>query len=330
MAALWGLIYCFGSLGLPKTEQGRQRWNYFVAGLIALDLVAGQWSLIPTIEPSLFSPPAPGIVLNADQRVYLSYQDEYNLKFQRFFRIDDFNPVENWGNLWKVLLPNINLLAKTDYVNNFDPLLPGRYANFINYLDQLKPEDRTEFLKLINVGFTESIDPTIQAGVRFEPVAGQGRFQWDNCVLFVKDEEESWSVTKEQISNLGKGVIIIEGAGTNSAAPCSQGGKINIQVTKTTPQSVSISIDTEKRGWLLMADTWYPGWIATVDGIPVNIYRADYLLGGIPVESGQHKVEIQYRPVSIIIGLWVSGIGWVITIIFILINVIRNSFRNKL
>jgi hypothetical protein len=330
MAALWGLIYCLISLGLPKTELGRQRWNYFIIGLIALDLVAGQWSLIRTIEASLFSPTALGIVLNTDQRVYLSYQDEYNLKFQRFFRIDDFNPVENWGNLWNVLLPNSNLLAKTAYVNNFDPLMPGRYAYFINYLDQLKPGDRTEFLKLINVGYAESIDPTLQAGVRFEPVAGQGRFQWDNCVLFAKDEEESWSLTKEQISNLGKGLIVIEGAGTNSAAPCSPDGKINIQVANTTPQSVSVSIDAEKGGWLLMADTWYPGWIATVDGIPVNIYRADYLLRGIPVEGGQHKVEIQFRPLSMKIGLWVSGFGWVIILIFILIHAIRNYFWNKL
>ena len=79
-----------------------------------------------------------------------------------------------------------------------------------------------------------------------------------------------------------------------------------------------------------MADTWYPGWVATVDGSPVNIYKADYLLRAIPVESGQHDVEFYYQPESFMIGLAITAVGWAIILLFILIHAIRNSFRNKL
>ena len=260
--------------------------------------------------------------------MYLPYRDEYNLKFQRFFRIEDFNPVENWSNIWGVLLPNTNLLAKVAYVNDFDPLLAGRYANLINYLDGQQPENRTGFLKLLNVGAVESIDPSTPAGVQFSAIDGTGRFQWDGCALPAKNEDESWKLTVDLANHPKQGVVVVEGI--DSAESCSAEGEAAIQINKETPQSVSVTIDAEKSGWLLMADTWYPGWVATVDGSPVNIYKADYLLRAIPVESGQHDVEFYYQPESFMIGLAITAVGWAIILLFILIHAIRNSFRNKL
>ena len=48
-------------------------------------------------------------------------------------------------------------------------------------------------------------------------------------------------------------------------------------------------------GLLVVSQPYYPGWRAQVDGQQVRIYRVDYLLQGIPLAAGQHRVELSYH-----------------------------------
>jgi uncharacterized membrane protein YfhO len=57
---------------------------------------------------------------------------------------------------------------------------------------------------------------------------------------------------------------------------------------------------------LVLSDTWYPGWHATVDGHDAKIERVDYLLRGVRVGPGSHTVQMTYRPLSFRIGWIVS------------------------
>ena len=57
-----------------------------------------------------------------------------------------------------------------------------------------------------------------------------------------------------------------------------------------------------------------PGWKATVDGRPATIERVDYLLRGVVVPPGRHRVEFRYQPAS-----WRAG--WIISLLAILILV---------
>jgi uncharacterized membrane protein YfhO len=60
---------------------------------------------------------------------------------------------------------------------------------------------------------------------------------------------------------------------------------------------------------LILADTWYPGWAATVDGRPTSIYQAYYALRGVVVEPGDHRVEFDYKPLSALLGAVMSAAG---------------------
>ncbi len=74
----------------------------------------------------------------------------------------------------------------------------------------------------------------------------------------------------------------------------------------------NISIQTDGGGVLVLSDQYYPGWQATVDGQSVPITRAFTALRAICVPSGTHTVEFIYRPMSLIIGLILTVVGWLV------------------
>jgi len=62
-------------------------------------------------------------------------------------------------------------------------------------------------------------------------------------------------------------------------------------------------------GWLLLADTWYPGWRATLDGAPAPIWRANYVQRAVRVPGGAHRIVFTYDPPWVGVGFAVSGIS---------------------
>jgi uncharacterized membrane protein YfhO len=49
---------------------------------------------------------------------------------------------------------------------------------------------------------------------------------------------------------------------------------------------------------LVLHDTYYPGWIAEVDGRSVPILRADVLFRGVELDAGRHRVVFRFAPLS--------------------------------
>ena len=80
-------------------------------------------------------------------------------------------------------------------------------------------------------------------------------------------------------------------------------------ISKRTANTVEMDVKLACRGMLILADTWYPGWIATIDGRPAPIYQAYLALRGVVLEQGDHHVEFRYQPASALIGALMSAIG---------------------
>ena len=86
-------------------------------------------------------------------------------------------------------------------------------------------------------------------------------------------------------------------------------GKELAHISKRTANSVEIDAKLACRGMLILADTWYPGWIATIDGRPAPIDQAYLALRGVVLEQGDHRVEFHYQPAAALIGAVMSAIG---------------------
>jgi uncharacterized membrane protein YfhO len=64
----------------------------------------------------------------------------------------------------------------------------------------------------------------------------------------------------------------------------------------------------------VLADTWYPGWKATVDGTPTRVYRANCVFRAVRVPSGAHMVAWVFKPEAFRIGLWAGMVSIVVVI----------------
>jgi hypothetical protein len=108
----------------------------------------------------------------------------------------------------------------------------------------------------------------------------------------------SVAVTEKRIPGLADG----PGAGPAGSA----------RVVDYEDDRVSVDTDAARRSLLVLTDSWFPGWKATVDGNDVPIERVDYLIRGVPVPAGVHRVEFSYRPVS-----W--RVGWIVSLLALLV-----------
>jgi hypothetical protein len=76
----------------------------------------------------------------------------------------------------------------------------------------------------------------------------------------------------------------------------------NVELQRPDTNSAVINFSTTRPGLLVLADTFYPGWQAYIDGAPVNIVHCNYLFKGVFVPEGKHKVEFKYLPTTFLVG----------------------------
>jgi hypothetical protein len=69
---------------------------------------------------------------------------------------------------------------------------------------------------------------------------------------------------------------------------------------------VEIEADACDESYLVLSDTHYPGWRATLDGVPVPIHRANYALRAVRLPAGVHRIRFEYHPLSFRVGLALS------------------------
>ena len=80
-----------------------------------------------------------------------------------------------------------------------------------------------------------------------------------------------------------------------------------VSIELLTDSVAVIRVRSTEASLLVLSDSYYPGWRATVDGIPSHIYRTDYVLRGVVVPPGTHLVRFYFSPTSFVIGAVVSG-----------------------
>ena len=74
------------------------------------------------------------------------------------------------------------------------------------------------------------------------------------------------------------------------------------EIVSYQPDEVVIRAKGDRNSMLFLADSYYPGWRATVDGREEEIFRADSLFRAVRVPAGEHAVRFSFEPASFYLG----------------------------
>ncbi|MDD5686302.1 MAG: YfhO family protein [Elusimicrobia bacterium] len=101
-------------------------------------------------------------------------------------------------------------------------------------------------------------------------------------------------------------------------------GKGNVSVKKYLDGEVEIEVTSDNGGFLVLTDSFYPGWKAFIDGQETKIYKADYIFRAVEVPPDRHLIRFAYKPYYFIVGKWVSVFSLFCLIFYLFFAKIKN------
>ena len=221
-----------------------------------------------------------------------------------------------------------NLLAHFGVENlaGYEGIIPIHYLRFCAEAGgQIDPVGRVvRFLhfdsRLLDAaGLTYLFVPfKLRPPARFRPVAGFDnpklyensealpRARLVSRVLAASDEEAAVRILRSPIFN-AHDTVILE---TSSPPLCSTASLPHRVIWKSrTSDRIVLEVSTPRSGVLVLADSDYPGWEATVDGKTTTLYRANVAFRAVEVPAGTHEVVFRFRPESARYGL-IATVGF--------------------
>ncbi|HEX7555134.1 MAG TPA: hypothetical protein VF338_00815, partial [Leptolinea sp.] len=188
--------YLILALIKPKTVSASDlfHWRLLFVFWLTIDLIWAGFRLNPAINSAVFAikNPQSGLPGAFDiERYYWNSSDERDQRFSRFFKFTDIRPVDDIRKLTSTYLPDINILSSVSTLNNFDPILPVRFTNFLNEIESAKPENRNRYLELANVKWMAAVNPSNLQEVRWQKIDANPRIKLISCAKSVENGTQS-------------------------------------------------------------------------------------------------------------------------------------------
>jgi hypothetical protein len=136
----------------------------------------------------------------------------------------------------------------------------------------------------------------------------QPRFRFVRRLRPCKDAGEARSVLEgDPTFDVGTDALV---EGINGPAIVEQGEILGREIRNN---DMRFTLRTGNRSFFVVADSWLPGWNASIDGKPAPIYPVDGFLRGIQLEgAGTHTVVMSYHPWSVPAGIAATLAGLIL------------------
>ncbi len=282
-------------------------WQLVALGVLIADLFIIGTPFYPRAAPHLvdFVPPA----------VKFLQQD------RSLYRITSYDAPNE-----KVFNPNVGMFFGIADIRGYDSIIPRQYAELMGALApqgellynriapfyEPAPFD-SPIVHLLNVKYVLTTRPLPNAGYtlvydaeikiyRNERVLPRAflvphaRVIPDRAALLAQMRD--FDPTRE--------VLLEQDPGIANAAACAYAP---VTITKYSGNEVIIRSKQACAGWLVLADSYFPGWLVFVDEKEAPLYRANYNFRAVYVPAGEHTIRFKYSPVSFRVGAIGSFLG---------------------
>ena len=172
-----------------------------------------------------------------------------------------------------------------------------------------------KLMRMYNVKYVTSFWPFTPApNLRNLGVYGGAYFYQNDDVLAraylvgevagVADGDSALAVLSSEGFNPERSVILDRALPPTYVQGANIGGKV--EIVRYTTNEAEMRVRTPREAILVFSDSYYPGWVAEVDGSKAEIYRANITQRAVVVPAGEHQVKFRFRPVTVIAGSCVS------------------------
>lgn len=85
-----------------------------------------------------------------------------------------------------------------------------------------------------------------------------------------------------------------------------------VRIDSYEPNRIDLTVSTNALDTLVLSDTYYPGWIARIDGKETEVRRANHAMRAVSIPAGNHTVTFSYEPLSVRLGFAITVISLVV------------------
>jgi hypothetical protein len=216
---------------------------------------------------------------------------------------------------------NAAIGARAEVVNGYQPMSIGRFYRFAHWMRSAKTSSmmRHELpeiiyhsndpfpLRILNVRYSAKWDEASQAYRPADTVPLPRAWVVDRAEV-ITDEQQTLERLRNRSFDPATAVILEQPPRIELTAGAGPVGRAT--TTRHSPGLLEIKTASARAGYLVLSEVFYPGWKATVDGAPVAIERADYLLTALPLPAGDHTIIYRFNPSSFKIGALVTAVTW--------------------
>jgi hypothetical protein len=312
-----------------RRSLGERRFIFYVVSLTFLNLVLIDFASFNFVSAQQLNTPPPLVeYLKRDQsnfRVLTLFSG-----FTVFDKLDTpygYDSVQNVELLKNLLVPNLGPYYGVDSLDYYDNIMDRRHSRLLAYLgsdrsletsgilvdEKLSLDDkiklfleRLPLLSEYNVKYVVSAypltDPTLKEVFTwratkyeiplylYQNLQVKPRYYLANNVVFdnLLSEAQSWQKNLEAAT---RDAVLVE---CDQPCPTNQAGEGNITELKSSNSDFEFMVSAQTSRIMLFGQNFYPGWRATIDGISVTVYRANYLNQAIPIPPGKHRIVFQY------------------------------------
>jgi hypothetical protein len=203
-----------------------------------------------------------------------------------------------------------------------------RYQELIDY--QIS-KNNMEVLNMLNTKYIIFNDQNSKQVVQMNPDALGNAWFVKGYKIVENPDEEINALTKFN----PKDTVIIEKRWEKTLLSYSP-GRDSLDVIKLegyTPNHITYSYQSKNNGLAVFSEIYYPmGWNVTVDDKAAFHFRVNYVLRGMVLPAGTHKVDFIFHPDAYFIGEKISLISSIVLLVLLLLFAgieIRKALRPK-